>query len=316
MLLLALVGVACIVQPMVPPGAEDTSGTTDAAEASTGPGASATSVTTGLPPETSSSTSGDTSDETGITFIMGADGGCGVTEDGYWHCWECGVDVQDCADGYKCVPWANDGGEAWNAHRCSPIPDAPAGLGETCVAEGSPVSGLDDCDVGALCWEVDPRTLQGTCVALCFDDGLGSCGDGMDCAYYDGFSPSVCLSRCDPLDPATCPADEVCRDLGREAMCVPSVVLPQGLSCGPVGEYCTPDQACTWAEWLASCVDSECCTAWCDLSAPDPDLACAAVPGEACRPFFAQPLPGYEHVGVCGVPPGAARAAGREPEVS
>jgi hypothetical protein len=161
---------------------------------------------------------------------------------------------------------------------------------------------MDDCDLGGLCWEVDPRTLQGTCAALCFDDGLDPCGDGMDCAYYNYFAPSVCLSRCDPLDPATCPADEVCRDLGQEAICVPTLVLPQGLTCGADETYCAPEQACLFADELASCGEGSCCTAWCDLSAPDPDLPCAAVPGEVCRPFFEEALAGYEHVGACGLP--------------
>jgi hypothetical protein len=306
LLLLTIAGSACGFIPSDPFGAGGSSGTTDGAGTSTGPGASATSVTTGTPPGTSSSTAGDTtmtggtSDDTGGTFIMIPDGCAAVG--GHWYCtYECDVVIQDCPEGEKCVPWANDGGNLWNAVRCSPVPDEPAGLGQPCVAEGSPVSGLDDCDVGALCWGVDPRTLQGTCEPLCDEDAVDSCGDAAVCAGYDYFAPFVCLNRCDPLDPASCAADEACEDIEGDLLCIPTVALPQGLTCGAAEQYCTPDQACVGAGLLASCEDPECCTPWCDLSAPDPDLPCAAVPGETCLPFFEKAPAGYEHVGVCGL---------------
>lgn len=308
LLLLAIAGSACGISTD-PLGAEGSSGTTaDVAEASTGPGGSATSVTTAPPPaETSSSTTGDpssadgTSDETGSVFLVIPDGGgCIATGDGNWHCSWCDVTVQDCPKGEKCVPWANDGGDLWNATRCTPVPDDPAGLGEACVAEVSPVSGLDDCELGTMCWEVDPVTLQGICEALCSIDRV--CPDGAACA--DGeFEPLVCLPRCDPFDPAACADGEACRDVGSDVLCVPLSVLPQGLSCGADEQYCAADQACARQQYLADCAESSCCTPWCDLSAPDPNLPCAPVPGEICRSLYPGTAPeGYEHVGICGLP--------------
>ncbi|MEX1364969.1 MAG: hypothetical protein AB1Z98_17710, partial [Nannocystaceae bacterium] len=31
---------------------------------------------------------------------------------------QCSLFAQDCPDGEKCMPWANDGGDAWNATIC------------------------------------------------------------------------------------------------------------------------------------------------------------------------------------------------------
>ncbi len=307
-LLLLAGAAACVVDE--PPPAEGTSGTTVAADSSTSGSGSATS-TTGQPPATgttfaSSTSSSGTGDETDSSFLTRPDGGgCPLmaTPGGYRSlCIECDIAAQDCPPGEKCVPWANDGGELWNASRCSPIPEDPAGLGEPCVAEKSPVSGFDDCELGALCFGVDPRTLQGICTALCSGEVAGSCAADEVCAVGNYFEPHVCLPRCDPFDPATCAADETCRDIGEEVVCVPTVTLPQGLWCGALEQYCAVDQACMWADLLASCDDPQCCRPWCDLTAPDPDLPCAAVPGEVCRPFFDMPPAGYEHVGVCGLP--------------
>jgi hypothetical protein len=305
-LLLSTGAAACVLED--PPPAEDTSGTTVVAgDTSTGAGASATS-TTGGPTATStsttfgSSTSGGSSSESDGDFITKPDGGCFFTGEHELRCSvECQVGLQDCPEGEKCVPWANDGGDLWNSFRCSPVPENPAGLGEPCTAEGSPVSGLDDCELGALCFGVDPRTLQGTCSALCEPLPV-TCGADEVCAASLYFDPYVCLPRCDPFDPATCAADETCRDIGEDVVCVPTVTLPQGLWCGEPEQYCAVDEACMWADLLASCADTRCCRPWCDLSAPDPDLPCTAVPGEVCRPYVDMPPAGYEHVGVCGLP--------------
>ena len=72
------------------------------------------------------------------------------------------------------MPWANDGGDEWNATRCSPIADVPTQVGELCMVEGSGTSGIDDCDQGLVCWQVDPDTNVGVCHALC-EPGLPGC---------------------------------------------------------------------------------------------------------------------------------------------
>ena len=111
----------------------------------------------------------------------------------------------------------------------------------------------------------------------------------------------MCLPRCNPLDGARCPPDQACRAIVDEPLCVPLVSLPQGLWCS-ADQYCD-GQVCVSAEELTSCDEPRCCRPWCDLSAPDPDLPCAAVPGEVCRPYFEEPPAGYESVGVCAMPP-------------
>lgn len=307
-----LAAAACRVEEPLP--SEDASGTSAAGGSSSGGGSVSATSTTGRPPTTtagatsdaSSTASGGSADETGLVFIMPPDGGVcvhGGAPDGLQpRCWECDLAAQDCVTGEKCVPWANDGGDVWNATRCSPIPDDPAGLGEPCVAEGSPVSGIDDCELGALCFAVDPDTLQGTCIALCDTGDPDACGDAV-CMASNDYAPYVCVPRCDPLDPATCTAEETCRPIGGDVVCVPTVTLPQGLPCGAAEQSCATDQACMGADELASCEDVECCRPWCDLTAPDPDLPCTAVPGEVCRPFVDAPPAGFEHVGVCGLPP-------------
>jgi hypothetical protein len=312
-LLLVLVG-ACGV-PLDPASSDGSSGTSEPGDASTGAGGSAsatnTSTTTGQPPATTSTADGDATEDTGVAWIFEPDGGIciqgGGTPDGMQvRCTWCTPSLQDCPAGEKCVPWSNDGSGLYNATRCSPVPDDAAAVGEPCVTQGSPVSGFDDCELGALCFGADPQTLQGTCVALCDSTDPAGCGEDEVCLDYGVYEPWVCLPRCDPNDPSTCARDETCRMLGNPfapaLLCVPTVSLPQGLACGAVGQYCAPEETCLPAADLASCGRAECCTPWCDLSAADPDLPCGAAPGEVCRPFFAAPPAGYEHVGVCALP--------------
>ena len=79
----------------------------------------------------------------------------------------CSTFAQDCPPGFKCMPWASDGGNSWNATRCVPIAPDPNAPGEPCTVEGSGVSGLDDCDGISMCWEVDPDAVEGHCVSIC-----------------------------------------------------------------------------------------------------------------------------------------------------
>jgi len=311
---LALIGGGCGFPVPELPRLDGDEEATETAGTSTGGSASATS-TTGSRPTTSSDSvdssttvldppSTEVDDDGGSTFIVDPTCG-GPQDDGFGvRCSiiECSVAEQDCPEGEKCTPWANDGGPVWTAARCGPIVDDPAGLGEPCTVEGSPVSGFDDCQLGAMCFAVDPRTLQGTCVALCDEDDPSSCPDGEVCVAHDDYQPYVCLPRCDPTEPSACAADESCRPIGEELLCVPTVTLPEGLPCGTAEQHCAVEQACVSADALADCAEPACCTAWCDLSAPAPDLPCAATPGEVCRPYFDMPPTGYEHVGACGLP--------------
>lgn len=310
-LALAGFGVACGMDPPPPEGGGSETATADSSGSTSGSaGASFTSVVdvSGTSTDPSASTSSSGSIDSGEVFLSAPDWGCGMvlSPEGFApRCtFECEVAVPgQCERGYKCVSWANDGGTEWNATRCAPVAEDPAGVGEPCVAEQSPFSGVDTCDASSMCFGVDPRTLQGTCAPLCNPEAGVSCADDEVCAMYiNDFEPHVCMPRCDPLDPAACAAGESCRLIEDFPLCIPDVVPLQDAPCGANGQYCAQDEVCQTAEVLASCDDEACCRPWCDLSAPDPDLPCAAVPGDVCRAVYDPPLPGLEHVGACGLP--------------
>jgi hypothetical protein len=56
---------------------------------------------------------------------------------------------------------------AWNGTRCVPVAGMPGMPGDPCTVEDGPWSGRDDCAFGAMCWDVDPDTSMGECVAQC-----------------------------------------------------------------------------------------------------------------------------------------------------
>lgn len=154
----------------------------------------------------------DSADGAGFIYGGGPDSGAGANE--------CDVIDNDCPDGEKCVPWANDGGETWNATRCVPVADGAAAAGEPCVMEGSPTSGVDDCDAGSTCLHVDPETLAGTCVSFCESAEPPTCAEeGLICAIANDGVLAVCLEPCDPKMPE-CPGDQECFPLAeRGAVC-------------------------------------------------------------------------------------------------
>ncbi len=107
---------------------------------------------------------------------------------------ECDVYMQDCPDGEKCMPWANDGGDEWNATQCTPISDRPAEPGEPCTVEGGPTSGIDSCAASAMCWQVDPGTNMGNCIAMCTGSAdMPVCEDpGTQCVVFTADVLALC----------------------------------------------------------------------------------------------------------------------------
>lgn len=208
----------------------------------------------------------------------------------------CDVFAQDCPRGEKCMPWANDGGSSWNGTRCSPIADEPAELGESCMVEGSAVSGLDDCGAGAMCFYVDANTLEGTCVPMCQGDSSNPiCPDDGICPVSGGGTLAVCLPRCNPL--VGCPDGQVCSPWGSDFLCAAS--SDESLDFGEVCEFvnaCSPGMLCA-----APCDGQTCCTTFCDLAQGDPNPACPdAAAGQTCVPYYESPAPeGFETVGLC-----------------
>lgn len=298
-----------------PPGSAmpaATSSTSTSASTSADPGTTTGFASTGLPPSTfGMDAPADEGSEAG--FVPPLDLSCAGPSDGTsLHCALCDVREQACLDDFRCVAWAEDGGDAWNGTKCIGVALAPVGLGQACTVVDALVSGRDDCAAGSMCWDADPNALSGTCVPFCGpDDAATICPAGTQC-MLDGLGVlALCLPSCDPLDPSSCPADAACRFMpdSDAAFCIPNDggrVLAPTIQCGDEDEECAADRVCVSAASYGGCGSPSCCTAWCDRSQPDADAQCATGrPDHACVPVFdREPAPaGYEDLGVCALPP-------------
>ena len=212
---------------------------------------------------------------------------------------ECSTFDQDCPGGEKCSPWANDGGNAWNATRCVAVDADPDGVGEPCTAEGGGVLGIDSCDGASMCFGADVEMGQGSCYAFCTgNENNPGCPAMSECLLGGNGVLNICIPGCDPLEPNGCAAGEVCvPNYGDTFSCA------LGLGDRAAGhlEPCKFRNSC--AEGLfcaaggidASCdADGDCCAMYCDLAAP-------ACEGEAaCAPYYESGAPeGFEHIGYC-----------------
>ena len=249
-------------------------------------------MTTTAPGTESSTTDGteDSTEEAGITtnFVPDRD----------FVAYGAGCDpwAQDCPEGEKCVPYAANG-EVWNANKC--VPELGEGqTDEACEYDGI-VEASDDCSDDHACWFVDDS--EGLCTPFCTgtpDDP--NCPEGRTC--FIGFQGSVtmCVPSCDVLT-QDCGPEQVCTWVTDDFGCLPADPAPAQIGDPCVDEdlpNCAPGDLCVAAESLPACADSHCCTSYCDLdmpSCPSPELA--------CEPFFDQPPPGLETVGVCITPP-------------
>ncbi len=250
--------------------------------------------------ESTSTTEGDDDvvDDEGCAFY-------GCPPDGGTS-FECDTWAQDCPIGEKCMPWANDGGPRWNATRCAPVVPSPHAVGDPCLVEGSALSGIDECELGTMCWDVDPSTNQGTCVANCGGSPADPvCAGDTECFMGYAGVVSVCIVDCDPLlqdcvDSATCVPDG-----NDDFFCVPdaSAALGQtGDACDWFDE-CDPGLFCTDAEAVPDCVTLGCCTEFCDLASPDPNAQCSqAADGVTCEPWFLVGTAEHEFLGKCVLP--------------
>jgi hypothetical protein len=153
--------------------------------------------------------------ETSFVFYGAPDAGPSI---------ECDLYAQDCPPGDKCMPWANDGGPTHNATRCSPVDPEPNSVGDPCIVEGSALSGIDSCVLGAMCMGVDPMTNEGTCVELCGGTpGSGTCqAPGVECTPLSDLPIPLCLVACDPMA-SQCPAGFTCSASGEVFACVPAL---------------------------------------------------------------------------------------------
>lgn len=292
--------------PTLPVGSETDPGPADSSEGTTtGPVATTDVATTTPPMEVDSSTSGPSmttvasvTTEDSVGFIPHYDHEPGN---------ECDLFAQDCPRGEKCMPWANDGGGYWNALRCSPIVDNPGQPGDDCTVEGSAVSGIDDCELGAMCWNVDAATNTGACVAMC----VGSyeeptCeDDAISCSLNSDGTIALCIPWCDPLL-QDCSDGYGCNPVGGGFQCVPVSEDAGGYAseCDYIGD-CAPGLFCLEAEHVPDCAAPVgCCTEVCDISSALGDGQCMGVDGgQQCVPWYEEPPPQYPDVGVCSTVP-------------
>lgn len=270
------------------------------------------SMTTGPTSATSASSSASTTDtpttsdtDNPSTTMPGS--GFIQDPDGNSVSIECSVWDQDCPDGEKCMPWANDGGNAWNAVHCTPIADDPDAPGEPCSVEGSPVSGIDTCELGSMCWDVDPMTNEGVCIDMCSgSEAFPKCAPVDRCAITNDGVLIVCLPACSPFA-ADCEAEHICHPIAvdEEWVCVPAApeLAEYGQPCTDFYD-CGPGLACASSQQVMGIGEcgpelGGCCTAFCDLDVADgcPDAAL----GQVCVPFYEEgdAPPFHEDLGTC-----------------
>ena len=214
---------------------------------------------------------------------------------------ECDVWAQDCAPSEKCVAYAEGGGSSWNAVKCVPIAANPGQTGDACTVEGGGTSGIDTCDRGNMCWEVNAENV-GTCVAQCAGSpDAPSCVDGGSCLIANDGVLALCFPACDPLV-GDCPEGDTClpSPSGSGAfMCVIDASGEQGktFDACEFANACDPGRLCLATDLAAQCDPgaSGCCLHLVDTTSG----ACSDV-----LPWFEEGLapPGLEHLGVCLVP--------------
>ncbi len=283
----------------------DPTGATDSATTDSNPPSTTDSATSSTAPDPT--TSGPTTDGgsssgggTGV-FVQEPDGGTAQ---------ECDIWAQDCPTGQKCMPWADDGGGAWNATKCTPVSPNPNQVGDPCTTEGGGTSGADDCDVAAMCWNVDGETGIGTCVDFCTGSPASpECEDPGDvCLITNEGSLILCLPICDPIL-QNCGTNEGCYLVdGITITCGPDSSGAGGIYGDPCefDNSCDPGLYCAPADTVPDCVGAAgCCSQWCDLTTSDPSSVCGGLAGgQECVSYYdpGTAPPGFDHVGLCAIP--------------
>jgi len=248
--------------------------------------------TTSEPPSTTATATTSDSETSTDPFLPEPD---------YPSIFECDTFDDDCPPGQKCMPYNNDGGASWNATKCFDIMGTGT-HGDPCTVFESAVSGRDDCAARHMCWDVDPETLKGGCIAFC--DGSSespSCAPEMtSCVIPSEGVLNLCLPSCDLLI-QDCPEGQGCYVINDSTSCAPVSVPPdQGLA-GDNCEFvnsCQPGLMCLdGALWPECEMSSGCCAPVCDLSEPE-----CLEPGTECVAVLENPAPWMEHYGVCALP--------------
>lgn len=289
-----------VVLPAADTGASS-SGAAGSSTTSDAMGTSSAPATTG-----STTAAADADASTGALFLPPpGDAGDGA--------FQCDPFAQDCPAGEKCSPYGE--GEhwgSWSGWRCTPLAPAPVAAGEPCHVEAPASSGIDDCERGATCYDVDTDTLEGTCVNLCVGSPTSFvCEDpGEACVIETGGPVVVCLPICDPRG-QDCLTGQTCVPYHEIWICGPDVSGALGAYGDPcLGTFdCDPGLVCLSSSAVPPGLPCEteagCCTEVCDLDDPAGDQQCAgAAGGQVCEPWYdaGEAPPGYEDLGACAVP--------------
>lgn len=307
-LLMSALLVACKGDPMGgTTKTSDTNQTSDATEGASSTGNPATGstgeVSTTTAAESTGGTEGVTDGGTTATgFIKPTDMMTGGTK-------ECNQWDQDCPDGQKCMPYSGDGDNAWESLKCTPVDDNAGTPGEGCTVEGSGVSGIDSCEKGAMCWNVDPETGKGVCVSMCVGSpDQPKCADAeTSCLNSNDGVLTLCLPKCDPLI-QDCEGDDLCIPNPQDQsafLCILDASGEEGQENDPC-EYinsCDKGFLCANPTLGMECdaMAIGCCLPFCDVSVMP--ATCKGV-NQECLPWFemGQAPPGLENVGICGIP--------------
>jgi hypothetical protein len=188
------------------------------------------------------------------------------------------------------------------------VPDAHQ-LDEPCTQTGPAGRWYDDCDVGLLCWNADPRG-NGICWAQCAGDpSAPTCPEMSSCSFSSSGVIALCLPQCDPLAQG-CPAGQACYPINDHFTCAPDASGDLGVHGDPCRciNSCDPGFICIGADAHTDCASGiGCCSTFCDHTDRTSDDACAALdPGQSCEAWFVAGMapPEYENVGVCALPLG------------
>ncbi len=284
---------------------DDTTGTADATgdgpAVTTNPDAPTTApepVTSGGTDSEGTTTSADDTDDGPCGFLCPT---TGSDDDGG----NCDVFAQDCLEGEKCAAFIDDGGGAWNSTKC--VPAGGEGTpGDPCVTEGGGGSGLDDCQKGSMCWDVDTEG-KGVCAELCGgSEAAPTCSDeaSFDCVVVNEGVLNLCLANCDPLI-QDCASDDLCVPVADSFVCAPDASADAGKVFDPCEfiNVCDKGLYCLAPQYASECDANAggCCLPFCDLA--DMNATCPGA-GQTCTPWFDEGAapPEYVNVGICIIP--------------
>lgn len=220
---------------------------------------------------------------------------------------ECDIWKQDCPLTEKCMPWDNSGGNSWNATKCTPLDADPGQPGDECQAEGSGVSGVDNCALATICWFLDDQN-KGVCVEMCTGTpDAPSCPEGKICDESNEGVIIVCLETCDPLA-QSCPDGQICfHDGVNEFICDFDASGEEGQYGDPCVYIndCDYGLFCTLQANVPGCPNPDgCCSTYCNWMEPNTCPGKDETPAQECVPWYEgmDPPPGQENVGACAVP--------------